>query len=88
MLKLPPNHLIHHTYIALDDTDDLRGNVLVGVVRNWESRMPVADKGDGGVDGLEKAFGVDAGEDEATFVEGLGAFGAGADADGWERMTY
>ena len=50
--------------------------------------MLIADKGDGGVDGLEEAFGVDAGEDEAAFVEGLGAFGAGADADSWERMAY
>ena len=50
--------------------------------------MLVADEGDGGVDGLEKAFGVDAGENEAAFVEGLGAFCAGADADGRERMAY
>ncbi len=49
--------------------------------------MPVADEGDGGVDGLKEAGGVDAGEDEAAFVEGFRAFGAGADADGRERMT-
>ncbi len=30
--------------------------------------MGVADEGDGGVDGLKEAFGVDAGEDKTAFV--------------------
>lgn len=50
--------------------------------------MGVADEGDGGVDGLEEPLGVDAGEDETAFVECLGTLGAGADADGRERMAY
>jgi hypothetical protein len=49
--------------------------------------MLIADECDGGVDGLKKSFGVDAGEDEAAFVEGFGAFGAGANANGWERVA-
>ena len=31
---------------------------------------------------------VDAGKDEAAFVQGFGALGAGADADSWERVAY
>ena len=50
--------------------------------------MLVADEGDDGIDGLEKAGGVDAGEDKAAFVEGFWALGAGADADGRKRMAY
>ena len=68
LLRLPPHHLIHHTDIALDDADDFGGDVLVCVVRNWKSWMLIADKCDGGVDGLKKSFGVDTGENEATFV--------------------
>lgn len=37
---------------------------------------------------MEETFFIDAGEDEAGFVEGFGALGAGADADCRERMTY
>lgn len=37
---------------------------------------------------MEETFFVDAGEDEASFVKGFGALGAGADADCRERMTY
>ena len=42
---------------------------------------------DGGVDGLQEALLVDAGDEEAGFVEGLGALGAGTDADGREGVT-
>ena len=37
---------------------------------------------------MEETFFVDSGEDEAGFIEGFGALGAGADADSRERMTY
>ena len=39
------------------------------------------------VNGLEERLGVDAGDDEVGFVDGFRALGAGADADGRERMA-
>ena len=86
-LKLPPNHLVHHPCIGLDDADDFGGNVLVHVVRDRDAREAVADEGDGDVDALEKADGVDAAEDEASFVEGFGTLCAGADTNCGEGMA-
>jgi len=73
--ELPPNHLVHHAHIGLDDADDLGGDVLVHVVGDGDAREAVADEGDGDVNALEKADGVDAAEDEAAFVQGFGALG-------------
>ena len=67
-LELPPDHLVHHPDIALDDADDLRGHVLIDIIRHRDAREAVADEGDGDVDTLEQALGVDAAEDEAAFV--------------------
>ena len=86
-LKLPPNHLVHHADIALDDADDLRGHVLVDIIRHQDAREAVADEGDGDIDALEKADGVDAAEHEAALVQGLGALGRCTDADGREGMA-
>ena len=49
--------------------------------------MAVVDEGDGDVDTLEQALGVDAAQDEAAFVQGFGALGGGADADGGEGFA-
>jgi len=43
--------------------------------------------GYGGVDCLEEAVFVYAGDEEAGFVHGFGAFCAGSDADGWEGVA-
>ena len=50
--------------------------------------LTVTAKFNGGVYCLEQRFLVDSGNDEVTLVDGFGAFGAGADADGWERMAH
>ena len=50
--------------------------------------VAVAAEADSSIDGLEEAVLVDAGNDEAGLVEGLGALGAGADADGGEGMPH
>ena len=71
----------------MDEFDDFGGDVFVGVVGDGESVVVVGVEGDGEVDGLEEGVGVDAGEDEAAFVEGFGAFGGGADAHGWEGVA-
>ena len=83
----PPDHLIHHAHIGLDDADNLRGNILVHVVGDGDTREAVADEGDGDVDTLEQALGVDAAEHEAALVQGFGALGRCPDADGREGMT-
>lgn len=43
---------------------------------------------DSSVNCLEERLGVDAGDDEVGFVDGLRPLGRGADADGWEWMAY
>ena len=85
--ELPPNHLIHHPDIALDNAYDFGGDVLVHVVRHRDAREAVADEGDGHIDALEEAGGVDAAEDEATLIQGLGPFGRSPDADGRKRVS-
>ncbi len=84
---LPPHHLVHYANVTLNDSHDFGGDVFVGVVRDGKAGMAVSDEGDGGVNGLEKAHRVDAGEHEAAFIQSLRAFGAGADADGGERVA-
>ena len=87
MLELAPDHLVDDAGVGLNNADDFGGDVLIDVVGDGDAREAVADEGDGDVHALQEAFGVDAGEDEAALVEGLGALGAGADADGREGMA-
>ena len=87
MLELPPDHLVHHTDVALDDADDLCRDVLIDVVGHGDAGVAVADEGDGNVYALQEALCIDAREDEAAFVESFRALGGGADADGWEGVA-
>ena len=87
MRLLPPHHLVDDARIALDNLDDLGGNVLVYVVGHGDTVEAVLAKANGGVDCLKQAAAVDAGDDEATLVDGLGTLGAGADADGRDGFT-
>ena len=50
-------------------------------------KKAVLNKFHGDVHALEQALGVDVVQHETAFVQGLGAFGAGADADERERMA-
>ena len=84
---LPPDHLVDHADVALDDADDLGGDVLVNVVGDGDAGETVADQRNRHVNTLQEPLGVDAAEHEATLVEGLGALGGGADADGREGMA-
>ena len=88
VLLFSPDHLVDDADIGLDDFHDLVGDVFVGVVRNRDSAAVflLTDHLDGRVDRLQKPLCIDAGEDEAGFVQRLGAFGGGANADGRERM--
>ena len=80
-LLLPPNHLVDHAGVALDEFDDLGADVFVGVGRNRDAVVSVLHHLDCYVHCLEEVVLVDAGEDEAAFVEGFRALGGGADAD-------
>ena len=84
----PPHHLVHYAHVALDDLHHLGGDIFIRVVRNRGAVVAVLDKFYSRVDGLEKSFGVDAGENKACLVERLGTFGRGTDADCRKRMSY
>ena len=88
MLLFSPDHLIDDANVGLDDLHDLVGNIFICVVRHGNSTaiLLLAAHLDSGIDRLKKSFRVNAGEDEAGFVQCFGAFGGGADANGWERM--
>ena len=83
----PPHHLVHNPHIALNDLDDFGGDVLVGVIGDREAVEAVTAEFHSGVDGLEEAFFVYAGDDEVTLVDGFGPLGARPDADSRERMS-
>ena len=87
MRLLPPNHLVDDAGIALDDFDDFGGDVFVYVVGHGDTVEAVLAKADGGVDCLKQAAAVDAGDDEAALVDGLGTLRAGADAHGGEGVA-
>ena len=76
-----PDHLVYDTDIGLYDPYDLAGDV-VGVVGHWNAAVSVGGHPDSELHGLQQPFGVNAAEDEAALVEGLGPLGAGPDADG------
>ena len=86
-LKLPPNHLVHNTHVALNNLHDLGRYILVHIIRYRKTMVPVLAEFNGGIYGLKQGVFVDAGDDEVGFVDGFGTFGAGADADGGEGVT-
>ena len=87
-LPFPPNHFVNDAGVALDDFDDLRGDVFFDVIRDGGSVVAVGVHGDSGVDGLQERLFVDSGDKEAGLVKRFGAFGAGADAHGRERVAH
>ena len=82
-----PHHLVDDADVALDNLDDLGGDVLVHIVGHGQAVVAIAAQADGGIDGLEQRGLVDAGYNEAGFVDGFGALGAGADAHGGEGVA-
>lgn len=71
----------------MDDLDDFGAYIFVGVVRDGDAVEAVTAEFNGGVNCLEEAFFVYAGDDEVAFVDGFGPFGGCADADGRERVA-
>ena len=77
---LPPHKTIHDAGIALDDPCDLHGHILGGIVGDRCAEFAVSLHLHRQVNGLQELLRVDAGENEAALVQGLRAFGGGADA--------
>ena len=77
----PPNHLIHHAGVALDEFDDLGADMFVSIGWNWNTVVAVLYHFYSYIDCLKEVVLVDAGEDEAAFIEGFRALGRCADAD-------
>lgn len=87
-LFFPPNHLINHPRITLNKFYDFSTDILINIVRNWYAIIFVLNHLNCDIYRLKKIVLVDAGKDEAAFIQGFGALGAGADTDGWERVAY
>lgn len=85
---LPPNHLVNHTGVTLDEFHNLGADVFVDIVWHRDAVVFVAYHLYGYIYGLKEVVFVDAGKDEAAFVKGFRSLGAGADADGRERVAY
>lgn len=83
-----PDHFVDYSDVALDDLDNFGADIFVGVVGYGGAVIAVTDEFHCCVNALEQTFGVDAAQHETGLVKGLGAFGAGAYADGGERMAY
>ena len=80
-LLLPPNHLIDYAGVALDEFDDLGADVFVGVGRDRNAVVSVLYHFYSHVDCLKEVVLVDAGEDEAAFIDGFRSLGGCTDAD-------
>ena len=81
--KVPSQNFLHtilSTGITLNNPHHLGAHILIDIIRHGDAGVAIVDEGDCDVDTLEKALGVDAAQDEAAFVQGFGALGAGADA--------
>ena len=86
-LPFSPHHLVDDTGVALDDLHDLRADVFFDVVGHGDAVVAVSVHRDCGIDRLQERLFIDARDKEAGLVERFGAFGAGADAHGRERVA-
>ena len=82
-----PHHLVDDAGVALDDFHDLRADVFFDVVGHGDPVVAVSVHRERGIDSLQERLFVDARDKEAGLVERFGAFGAGADAHGRERVA-
>lgn len=87
-LLLPPHHLVHDAGVALDELDHLVADVLVDVVRHGHAVAAVGLHAHGNVHGLQQTLRVDAAQDEAGLVQGLGALSRSADANRREGLPH
>ena len=74
VLELPPNHLVHHPRVGLDNLDDLSGDVLVSVVRDGNAVVASLVHLHRRIHRLEQGLLVNTGQDEACLVQRFGPF--------------
>ena len=87
-LLLSPDHLVDNSGVALDELHYLCADIFIGVGRHRNAVVSVSYHLHRYIYRLQEVVPVDAGKDEAAFVEGLGALGGSADADGRKWVTY
>ena len=79
-----PDHFVDHAGVALDELHNLGRYILVHIVRHRESVVTLLVHLYCYVYSLKQVMLIDAGEDEASLVEGFWALCGSADADCWE----
>ena len=72
----------------MDDLDDFGGDVFVDVVWDWDAVGAVAAEFHRSINSLEERLRINSRNNEISLINSLGALGAGADADGRERMSH
>lgn len=87
-LFFPPNHLVDHSGIALDEFHYLSADNLIGVVGYGNTIVTVLAHFNRHIYCLKQVVFVDASQYEAAFIQGFRTLGTGADADSWETMTH
>lgn len=86
MLVFPPDHLVNYSYITLNDLDNLVANLIL-IARYRDAVVAIGGHGYGKVNGLKEPFGVDTGENEASFIECLRTLRRCTDANGGNRFA-
>lgn len=74
-ILLPPNHLIDHAGVGLDEFYDFGADVFVGVGWDWDAVVTVLYHLDSYVNRLKKIMLIYSCEDEAALVESLWTLG-------------
>ena len=72
----------------MDDLDDLGGDVFVDVVWDWDAVGAVAAEFYCSINSLEERLRINSRNNEISLINSLRTLGAGADADGRERMSH
>lgn len=86
-LLFSPDHLIHHTCVALDNLHNLSRYVLIYIIRHRLSVIAIKVHLHRCVYSLQQAFFVNACEHKAAFVQRFRALRRGADAHRRERRS-
>ena len=83
-----PDHFIHYPCVALDDFHHLGAHVLIHIVGHGDAMVAIGVHHHCCIYRLQEAVGVDAGNEETTFVQGLGAFRASTDTHRREGVSH
>ena len=70
----PPDHLVDNTHIALDNLHHFGRDILIHIVGDRDAVMTVFAEFHRSIYCLKETIGVDAGNDEISFVNRFGTF--------------